>query len=186
MYISDCKSALLPFKKCTTVTISKPINRKECRYQNHLNHYHLVFLFLVQIPELFEFSWDLKCRNCLSMLQLCHFYRTSWQPKESQSLDYVHEENNTYFAIKVMDQDKGLLLDTCRWRTLELQEYLLDRGARIVSILNSAKYCVSSVVQGGLEIPCWVEMYMSPTVKQRVDWYIPKQCWPTLLRGRNI
>ena len=70
MYISDCKSALLPFKKCTTVTISKPINRKECRYQNHLNYYHLVFLFLVQISELFEFSRDLKCRNCLSMLQL--------------------------------------------------------------------------------------------------------------------
>ena len=50
---------------------------------------------------------------------------------------------------------------------------LLDRGARIVLILTSTNCCVSSLLQGGLEIPCRVEIYMSPTVKnkQLIDIY---------------
>ena len=52
-------------------------------------------------------------------------------------------------------------------------KFLLDRGVRVVSILTLTNYCVSLLVKGGLEIPCRVELYMSPTVKnkQLIDIY---------------
>ena len=44
-------------------------------------------------------------------------------------------------------------------------KFLLDRGARVFATLTSTNYCVSPLVQGGLEIPCRVEIFMSPTIK---------------------
>ena len=45
-------------------------------------------------------------------------------------------------------------------------KFLLDRGAKVIATLTSTNYCVSPLVQGGLEIPC-VEIFMSPTVKNK-------------------
>ena len=42
-------------------------------------------------------------------------------------------------------------------------KYILDRGA----VLASTNYDVSPLVQGGLEIPCRVEIYMPSTVRNR-------------------
>ena len=38
-----------------------------------------------------------------------HFYRKSWQPTEGQTLDCLHEKDNSFnfVAIKVMEQDSG-------------------------------------------------------------------------------
>ena len=45
--------------------------------------------------------------------------------------------------------------------------YILDRGARVYAVLTSTNYCVSPLVQGGLEILCRVEIHMPSTVKNR-------------------
>ena len=52
-------------------------------------------------------------------------------------------------------------------------KFLLDRAATIFVELTSTNYCVSPLVQGGLEIPCIVRILMAPTVKNRqiVDIY---------------
>ena len=52
-------------------------------------------------------------------------------------------------------------------------KFLLDRGALIFATLTSTNYCVSPLVQGGLEIPCRVEVLLTPTVKNKaiVDIY---------------
>ena len=62
-------------------------------------------------------------------------------------------------------------------------KYLMDGGARFTVTLTSSKYCVSSLVQGGLEIPCKVVIYLPRTRKnkQLVDMYeslIEPQIYP--------
>ena len=85
-----------------------------------------------------------------------HYYRQYWQPEESQTLDCAREKDNPFdiFAIKVMDRNSRAT-----------NKFLLDRGARVFATLTSINYCVSLLVQGGLEMPCRVEIYMLPTVK---------------------
>ena len=46
-------------------------------------------------------------------------------------------------------------------------KFLLARGAKVIAVLTSTNYCVSPLVQGGLEIPCRVEISMPPTVKNK-------------------
>ena len=46
-------------------------------------------------------------------------------------------------------------------------KYILDRGARVYAIVTSTNYCVSPLVQGGLQIPCRVEIHMPATVKTK-------------------
>ena len=58
----------------------------------------------------------------------------------------------------------GIIYTSSLSRNPPATKFLLDSGARVVSILTSTNYCVSSLVQGGLEIPCRIEIYMSPTV----------------------
>ena len=96
-----------------------------------------------------------------------HFYRKSWQPTEGQTLDCLHEKDNPFdfFAIKVMEQDSGKTVGHLPMENSRATKFLLDRGARFISILTSTNYCVSPLVQGGLEIPCRVEIHMPLTVK---------------------
>ena len=44
-------------------------------------------------------------------------------------------------------------------------KYLMDRRARFIVVLTSSQYCVSLLVQGGLEIPCEVGIYLLPIQK---------------------
>ena len=46
-------------------------------------------------------------------------------------------------------------------------KFLLDRGAQERTVLMSTNYCVSPLVQGGLEIPCRVETSIPPTKKNK-------------------
>ena len=46
-------------------------------------------------------------------------------------------------------------------------KFLLDREARINAKLTSYMYCVSPLVQGGLEIPCWVQICMASSSKKQ-------------------
>ena len=111
----------------------------------------LVRTFLrYKISKLFEFAlavWE------------CHYYRKYWQPKESQSLDCIHEKNDLFdfFAIKVMDQDTGA---TVGHFLMEQQNYLSSN--KIISLTGVLglyqplfrPIIVLSLVQGVLEITC--------------------------------
>ena len=44
---------------------------------------------------------------------------------------------------------------------------LLDRGARITAALTSTSYYASPLLQGDLEIPCLVEVFMLRTIKNK-------------------
>ena len=46
-------------------------------------------------------------------------------------------------------------------------KFLLDCGTRIIATLTSCNYCVSPLVQGGLEIPYLVETYMASSFKNK-------------------
>ena len=48
---------------------------------------------------------------------------------------------------------------------LKVTKYLMDHGARFTVVLTSSQYCVSPLVQGGLEVPCEVGIYLPPAQK---------------------
>ena len=118
----------------------------------------------------------LKLFKCSSAVRGYHYYQKYWQPTESQSLDCVREKENpfNYFAIKVMDQATGATVGHWPMENSRATKFLLDRVVRVVSVLTLTNYCVSPLVQGGLEVPCRVDTYMSPTVKnkQLIDMYL--------------
>ena len=72
-----------------------------------------------------------------------------------------------FFAIKVTVPESGTTVGHPPMENSRATKYILDRGARVYAVLTSTKYCVSSLVQGGLEIPCRVEIHMPSTVKNR-------------------
>ena len=57
--------------------------------------------------------------------------------------------------------------------TSRATKFLLERGAKAFIKLHSTNYCVSPLVQGGLEIPCRVEIQMPLTLNNReiIDLY---------------
>ena len=107
--------------------------------------------------------------ECSSAVRGFHYYRKYWNPKESQTLDCVHEKDNPFdfFVIKVMDQNSGATVEHLPMENSRATKFLLDRGARVIATLTPTNYCVSPLVQCGLEIPCRVEIFMSPTVKNK-------------------
>lgn len=104
-----------------------------------------------------------------------HYYKRYWTPVESQTLDCQHEIDNPYdfFAIKITDRQSGAIVGHLPMENSRATKYLLDRGARVVATLTSTNYCVSPLVQGGLEIPCLVNIFMPLTLKnkQLIDIY---------------
>ena len=80
-----------------------------------------------------------------------------------------HEKNNPYdfFAIKVTVLESGTTVGHLPMENSRDTKYILDRGARVYAVLTSTIYCVSPLVQGGLEIPCRVEIHMLSTVKNQ-------------------
>ena len=98
-----------------------------------------------------------------------HHYRKYWQPKLEDHLSCRHEENNPfgYFAISVCDKNTGAIVGHLPIEISRPIKFLLDRGAMIFATLTSTNYCVSPLVQGGLEIPCRVEVLLAPTVKNK-------------------
>ena len=110
--------------------------------------------------NLFEFS---------SAVRGYHYYRNYWQPQTEQKLVCSHEKDNPYdfFAIKVAIIESGTMVGHLPMENSRVTKYILDRGAQVYAILTSTNYCVSPLVQGGLEIPCRVEVHFPSTVKNR-------------------
>ena len=100
-----------------------------------------------------------------------HYFRNYWQPTPNQVLECSHEKDNPYdfFAIKVCDIDKGTKVEHLPMENSRALKFLLDRRARVRAVLTSTNYCISPLVQGGLEIPCRVEKSMPSTKKEQTD-----------------
>ena len=83
-------------------------------------------------------------------------------------MDCAHEKENPYdhFAIKTCQKD-GKIVGHLPMEISRPTKYLLDRGARIIATLTSTSYYASPLVQGGLEIPCLIKVYMPRTVKNK-------------------
>ena len=112
------------------------------------------------IVNLFDYS---------SAVRGYHSYRRYWQPQPEQRLVCSHEKNNPYdfFAIKAAVPESGTTVGHLPMENSRVTNYILDRGAHVYPVLTSTNYCVLPLVQGGLEIPCRVEIHMPSTVKNR-------------------
>lgn len=99
-----------------------------------------------------------------------HYYQKIWQPKEDEILNCTHEENNPYdlFAIKVCEGGKGRIVGHLPMEISQPTKFMLNGGATVTATLTSTSYRASPIVQGGLEIPCRVEVRMpSSTIKNK-------------------
>ena len=65
-----------------------------------------------------------------------------------------------------MDQDTGATVGHLPLENSRATKFLFDSVASVLPILTSTNCCGSPLVQGRLEIPCLVEIHMSPTVKR--------------------
>ena len=50
-----------------------------------------------------------------------------------------------------------------------LTKYILNRGVRVYAIPTSTNYCVSPLVQGGVEISCRIEIHVPATVNKKKE-----------------
>ena len=97
-----------------------------------------------------------------------HYYKKYWDLVENKCLHCAPEKENTYdyFAIKMCQKD-GKIVGHLPLEISRLTTYLLDRGARVTATLTSTSYYAYSLVQGGLEIPCLIKVYMPRTVRNK-------------------
>ena len=110
------------------------------------------------------------------------YYRKSWLPEPEQTLNWFHEEGNTFdrFAIKVCKKDKNEIVGHLPMEISRVTKFLLDRGANVSAKLRSTHYRRSPLVQGGIEIPCVVTVSMPGTVIKQLLMERYKQLVETL------
>ena len=110
-----------------------------------------------------------------SMVRGFHYYRKYWQHQLDDELYCKHEQDKLFdfFAIKVCIKNTGVTFGHLLLETSRATKFLLDRGATAFIKLHSTNYCVSPLVQGGLQIPCRVEIQMPLTLNNReiIDLY---------------
>ena len=101
-------------------------------------------------------------REFESAIRGFHYYKRYWNPRLEEELFCSHEEENAFdvFAIKITDESGVIHLQR---EISRVTKFLLDRGAKMTTVLTSEHYRRSPLVQGGLEIPCRVKIIMVNT-----------------------
>ena len=81
--------------------------------------------------------------------------------RSKSKLYLSHERDNTFdvFSIKAYDAE-GKIAGHLPTEKSRIIKFLMDRGGRLTATLRTTYYCRSPLMQGGLEIPCFVEAYM--------------------------
>ena len=98
-----------------------------------------------------------------------HYYRKYWQPEVNQKLYLSDERANAFdvFSIKASNAE-GKIVGHLPMKVSRITKFLMDHGARWTATLRTTQYHKSPLIQGGLEIPCSVDVYMiSSTVLSR-------------------
>ena len=96
-----------------------------------------------------------------------HVYKAIWQPEEGEKLMCEHEENNKYdlFAIKGCRPLDRKIVGHLPIEISRITRFIIARGAMVEAQLTAAHYRHSTLVQGGLEIPCSLTFKISATKK---------------------
>ena len=104
-----------------------------------------------------------------------HHYQKYWSPKEHETLNCYHEPGNPFdiFAIKSCSHGSLQPVGHLPREISRLAKFILDRGAEVEAKLTSNQYRCSPITQGGLEIPCTVNIKMPATILNRnlLKWY---------------
>ena len=110
-----------------------------------------------------------KVPEFFSAIRGYHYYRNTWNPEESEVLQWSHELENAFdlFTIKTC-KPEGQIAGHLPMEIARLTKFLLDRGAVIIATLNTTNYRRSPLVQGGLEIACKVTVRMPGTIKNHM------------------
>ena len=97
-----------------------------------------------------------------------YHYRNYWQPVVGEELGCMHERDNPFdlFAM-AMKKTTGETVGHLPQKNSRVTKHLMDRGASFTVVLTFSQYCVSPLVQGGLEISCEVGIYQPPTQKNK-------------------
>ena len=98
-----------------------------------------------------------------------HYYRKYWSPKEHETLNCYHEPGNPFdiFAIKTCSHGSLQPVGHLPREISRLTKFILDRGAEVEAKLTSNQYRCSPITQGGLEIPCTVNIKMPAPILNR-------------------
>ena len=91
----------------------------------------------------------------------------SWKPEEEEILESLHEENNPYdvFSIKVCKSNNvRSAVGHLPMEISRITKFILQRGARVQRMVIGKHYRLSSLIQGGFEIPCLVTVTMPGSI----------------------
>lgn len=96
-----------------------------------------------------------------------HVYRDVWKPEENEKLSCSHEAQNLFdmFAIKTYGTTYGKIVGHLPREISRPIKFLLDRGAKVTAQLTSSHYRKSPLFQGGLEIPCSVQISLVANIR---------------------
>ena len=102
-----------------------------------------------------------------SVVRGFHVYKAIWQPEEGKKLMCKHEENNKYdlFVSKVCRALDRKIVGHLSIEISRITRFNIARGAIVEAQLTAAHYSCSSLVQGGLGIPCSLTFKMPATKK---------------------
>ena len=78
----------------------------------------------------------------------------------------VHEENNPYdiFPIKVCETGGDRAVCHLPMEISRVTKFLIQRGANVMATVISDYYRRSPLIQGGLEVPCSIDVWLASTV----------------------
>ena len=96
-----------------------------------------------------------------------HVYKMSWKPEEEEILESLHEENNPYdvFSIKVCKSNNvRSAVGHLPMEISRITKFILQRGARVQRMVIGKHYRLSSLIQGGFDIPCLVTVTMPGSI----------------------
>ena len=104
-----------------------------------------------------------------SAVRRYHYYRKYWSPKEHETLNCYHEPGNPFdiFAIKTCSHGSLQPVGHLPREISRLTKFILDRDAEVEAKLTSNQYRCSPITQGGLEIPCTVNIKMPAPILNR-------------------
>ena len=98
-----------------------------------------------------------------------HYYRKYWSHKEHETLNCYHKPGNPFdiFAMKTCSHGSLQPVGHLSREISRLTKFILDRSAEVEAKLTSSQYHCSPITQGGLEIPCRVNIRMPATILNR-------------------
>ena len=126
--------------------------------------------FLCSVQDMAEKKFEFP-----SAVRRFHYHRKYWHPQLDDELYCQHELYSPFhfFAIKICMKNTDVTVSHLPLEISRAKKFLLERGATAFIKLYLTNYGVSPLVQGGLEIPCRVEIQIPPTLKNReiIDLY---------------